>query len=77
MDISLTVQSTAAGTGPAGGMAQTVISDYSDVAEEVEVTTNRMDTPGKMTFATVEGIGPCRAYGGKLRGMFGGRQEAV
>ena len=54
MDISLTGQSTAAGTGPAGGMAQTVISDYSDVAEEVEVTTNRMDTPGRMTFTCVE-----------------------
>ncbi len=54
MDISLTIQSAATGTGPAGGTTQIVVSDYSDVAKEVEFTTNRMDTPGKLTFTCIE-----------------------
>ena len=33
-----------------GGAAKTTIMDLSDVAEKVEITTHRMDTPGKMTF---------------------------
>lgn len=37
-----------------GGASQTAIMDLSDVAREVEVTTNRMDTPGKMTFTCLE-----------------------
>lgn len=54
MDISLTIQSAATGTGPAGGTTQIVVSDYSNVAKEVEFTTNRMDTPGKLTFTCIE-----------------------
>lgn len=54
MDISLTIQSATTGTGPAGGTTQIVVSDYSDAAEEVEITTNRMDTPGRMTFTCIE-----------------------
>ena len=54
MDISLTIQSATTGTGPAGGTTQIVVSDYSDVAKEVEFTTNRMDTPGKLTFTCIE-----------------------
>lgn len=33
-----------------GGVKQTVVMDYTDVVEEVEITTNRMDSPGKMAF---------------------------
>lgn len=54
MDISLTIQSATTGTGPAGGTTQIVVSDYSNVAKEVEFTTNRMDTPGKLTFTCIE-----------------------
>ncbi|HBI63013.1 MAG TPA: hypothetical protein DDY31_17715 [Lachnospiraceae bacterium] len=47
-----------AGTTPEGA-AQTMIVDYTDIAEKVEITTNRLDTPGKMTFTCIEpgGIG--------------------
>ena len=37
-----------------GGAAKTTIMDISDVAEKVEITTHRMDTPGKMTFTCLE-----------------------
>ncbi len=37
-----------------GGAAQTVIYDYTDVAQTVEIATNRMDSPGKMTFTCLE-----------------------
>lgn len=37
-----------------GGAAKTTIMDLSDVAEKVEITTHRMDTPGKMTFTCLE-----------------------
>ncbi len=37
-----------------GGITQTVISDYANVAKEVEITTNRMDSPGKMSFTCIE-----------------------
>lgn len=37
-----------------GGVTQTKISDYTDVAKEVKITTNRMDSPGKMTFTCLE-----------------------
>ena len=41
------------------GIEQTVFMDYSDITKDVEITTNRMDTPGKMTFTCMEqgGIG--------------------
>ena len=41
------------------GIEQTVFMDYSDITKDVEITTNRMDTPGKMTFTCIEqgGIG--------------------
>lgn len=50
--INLTVQSS--GSGP-GGVIQTVVTDYTSAVRSVDIATNRMDTPGKMTFATVEG----------------------
>lgn len=37
-----------------GGAAKTTIMDLSDVAKEVEITTCRMDSPGKMTFTCLE-----------------------
>lgn len=37
-----------------GGVTQTVTADYAGVAEHVELTTNRMDSPGKLTFTCVE-----------------------
>lgn len=37
-----------------GGAVKTTIMDLSDVAKEVEITTHRMDTPGKMTFSCLE-----------------------
>lgn len=42
-----------------GGATQTVIMDFTDVAKEVEITTSRMDSPGKMIFTCLEpsGIG--------------------
>lgn len=42
-----------------GGATQTVIMDYSDAVSSVELTTNRLDSPAKLTFSTVEknGIG--------------------
>ncbi len=41
------------GSAPGGG-SQTVLADYADVAKSVEVSTSRMDTPGKMTFTCLE-----------------------
>lgn len=37
-----------------GGAAQTLIYDYTDVAQTVEIATFRMDSPGKMTFTCLE-----------------------
>ena len=38
-------------TGPApGGATQTVITDYADVTREIEITTERFDTPGSLSF---------------------------
>ena len=37
-----------------GGATQTAVMDYSEVAKNVEVTTSRMDSPGKMTFTCME-----------------------
>lgn len=37
-----------------GGATQTALVDYSNVAKNVEVTTSRMDSPGKMTFTCLE-----------------------
>lgn len=37
-----------------GGAAQTVLYDYTDVAQTVEIATFRMDSPGKMTFSCLE-----------------------
>lgn len=51
MEMKLTVQ--AAFTG-LGGALVTQITDYADVTQEVEITTNRLDAPGKMTFSCLE-----------------------
>lgn len=42
-----------AGATP-GGAVQTTVSDYTDVAKEIKITTNRMDSPGKMAFTCLE-----------------------
>lgn len=50
-NISLLIQS----TGPApGGATQTVITDYANVTEEAELTTNRFDSPAKLSFTCLE-----------------------
>ncbi len=51
MDTKLLVQTSVPGPG---GTAQTVVADYASVAEKVDITTNRMDSPGKLTFTCVE-----------------------
>ena len=49
--ISLLIQS----TGPApGGATQTVITDYGNITEEAELTTNRFDSPAKLSFTCLE-----------------------
>lgn len=62
MDISLTVLT--AGTAVSGA-AQVSLTNYADVATEVEITTNRMDAPGKMTFVCQES-GPASIPEGSL-----------
>ncbi len=37
-----------------GGTTQIAVIDFADVAKDVEITTNRMDSPGKMTFTCLE-----------------------
>ena len=54
--ISLQVQT----VSPApGGATQTVITDYTDVIQKAELTTNRFDSPAKLAFTCLEksGIG--------------------
>ncbi len=51
MNVSLLSQRVS--TAP-GGATQTVMADYADVVSDVEITTNRMDTPGKMVFTCLE-----------------------
>ena len=54
--ISLQVQT----VSPApGGATQTVITDYTDVIQKAELTTNRFDSPAKLSFTCLEksGIG--------------------
>lgn len=48
-----------------GGVAQTVILDYANVVKEVEIATNRLDSPGKMTFTCIES-GPVSIEEGSL-----------
>lgn len=51
MNITLQIQS----IGPApGGATQTVITDYANATETIEWTTNRYDSPGKMSFTCIE-----------------------
>lgn len=38
-----------------GGAMQTVITDYADTIKDMELTTNRFDTPGKLSFTCIEG----------------------
>ena len=55
-NISLQVQT----VSPApGGATQTVVTDYTDVIQKAELTTNRFDSPGKLSFTCLEksGIG--------------------
>lgn len=42
-----------------GGATQTVVTDYTDVIQKAELTTNRFDSPGKLSFTCLEksGIG--------------------
>lgn len=55
-NISLTVQS----ISPApGGAVQTVVTDYAETVKELELTTNRFDSPGKLSFTCIED-GPIR-----------------
>lgn len=50
-EISLTVQT----VSPApGGATQTVITDYAKSVKDLEWTTNRMDSPGKLAFTRIE-----------------------
>ena len=49
--ISLQTQQVSAAPG---GATQTVITDYADVMNEAELTTQRMDNAGKLTFTCVE-----------------------
>ena len=52
--ISLQVQT----VSPApGGATQTVITDYTDVIQKAELTTNRFDSPAKLSFTCLEKIG--------------------
>lgn len=52
--ITLQVQT----TGPApGGATQTVITDYATTAREIELITERFDTPGSLTFTCLEDSG--------------------
>ena len=55
---SLSLQIQSAGAAP-GGATQTVISDYANAAEKIELTTNRLDTPAQLSFTCLEksGIG--------------------
>lgn len=50
MDVSIQVQATA--QGPAG--ATTTIIEYKDLTSEAELTTQRYDSPGKLTFTCIE-----------------------
>lgn len=38
-----------------GGAMQTVITDYADTIKDMELTTNRFDAPGKLSFTCIEG----------------------
>ena len=52
--ITLQVQT----TEPApGGATQTVITDYATTAREIELITERFDTPGSLTFTCLEDSG--------------------
>ena len=52
--ISLQVQT----VSPApGGATQTVITDYTDVIQKAELTTNRFDSPAKLSFTCLEKSG--------------------
>lgn len=50
MDISIQVQSQK--EGPAG--ISTVITEYKNLTSEAEITTERYDSPGKLTFTVIE-----------------------
>lgn len=43
--------------------------DYIDVVREIELTTNRMDAPGKLVFSCVE-QGPLKIFEGALLNMW-------
>ncbi len=51
MEIKLNVQTVKPGLG---GAMITQVTDYACVAQEVEIVTARLDTPGKMTFVCLE-----------------------
>ncbi len=50
-NISLVVQSVSAAPG---GATQTVITDYADTVKDMELTMNRFDAPGKLSFTCIE-----------------------
>lgn len=70
--VQTTTQEGLAGPGaadPYAVVSTTVIAsitDYADCTESVEITTNRYDSPGKMTFTTVEESGIGIAEGSKV-----------
>ena len=53
---SITLQVQTTGSAPGGAM-QTAITDYAAVTREIELTTERFDTPGSLTFTCLEDSG--------------------
>ena len=53
---SITLQIQTIGSAP-GGATQTVITDYATAAQEIELTTERFDTPSALTFTCLEDSG--------------------
>ena len=51
MEIKLTVQTVSGGLG---GASVTQITDYAHITQKIEITTQRLDSPGKMTFVCQE-----------------------
>lgn len=56
MGSSITLQVQTVGPAP-GGATQTIITDYSTAAQNIELTTERFDTPGALTFTCLEDRG--------------------
>ncbi len=58
--------------GASEGAAGLVLKDYANVASDVEITTNRMDSPGQMVFSCVETGGAGIPEGSLVEFVYGG-----